>query len=208
MDDDQGSDGWSQASDGQWYPPEQDPRRPAPPPPPSPPDRAERIAAGRKKARRRGCFTVVLGGLALVAVIAAIAAIAGGGDDDDGSEEPTVDPAAVGTAAGAAQPDPTGAGAAGVAGAADEVDDVGPCTLVDSDTITLDVTNNSSDQSNYLIDVNFLDAAGQRVSDETFFLNHLRSGERALQQHRGVQRRGRGHLRDRRSGPLVGAVRR
>ena len=69
-----------------------------------------------------------------------------------------------------------------MAGAADEVDDVGPCTLVDSDTITLDVTNNSSDQSNYLIDVNFLDAAGQRVSDETFFLNHLRSGERALQQ--------------------------
>ena len=30
MDDDQGaSDGWWQASDGQWYPPEPDPRQPA-----------------------------------------------------------------------------------------------------------------------------------------------------------------------------------
>jgi hypothetical protein len=68
-----------------------------------------------------------------------------------------------------------------VSGAADEVDDVAPCQWVDSETIVLDITNNSSKQSSYVIDVNFLDADGRRVGDEPFFVNFLRPGERAVE---------------------------
>ncbi len=66
-------------------------------------------------------------------------------------------------------------------GADDEVDDVGPCEWVDSDNIVLDITNNSSKQSSYVIDVNFLDADGNRVGDEPFFVNYIRPGERAIE---------------------------
>jgi hypothetical protein len=34
-----------------------------------------------------------------------------------------------------------------------------------------------------VIDVNYLDAAGQRIADETFFLNHVRPDERATDAH-------------------------
>lgn len=68
-----------------------------------------------------------------------------------------------------------------IGGESDEVDDVAPCEFVDAETVRLDVTNNSSKQSNYIIDVNFLDDAGQRVGDEPFLLNHLRPGERAVE---------------------------
>jgi hypothetical protein len=68
-----------------------------------------------------------------------------------------------------------------VGGSSDEVDDVGPCTLLDDQTVLLDITNNSSKQSSYIIDVNFLDVAGVRVGDEPFIVNHIRPGERALE---------------------------
>ena len=72
----------------------------------------------------------------------------------------------------------------GAAGAADEVDDVGGCTLVDPERMTLEVTNNSSRQSTYIIDVNFLDDDdGARVGDETFFVNFVRPDERVREEH-------------------------
>lgn len=67
------------------------------------------------------------------------------------------------------------------AGESDEIDDVGPCEFVDAETIVLDITNDSSEQSSYLIDVNFLDDGGQRLGDETFFVNYLRAGERTTE---------------------------
>lgn len=64
----------------------------------------------------------------------------------------------------------------------DEANDVGPCAVIDDNTIELDITNNSSKQSSYVVDVNFLDAGGQRVADEPFFVNYIRPGERAVEQ--------------------------
>jgi hypothetical protein len=172
-------EGWWQASDGKWYPSDQDPRRHPSDPPPQPtpappPDREARIKENRTKARRRGCLTVLLGGVGLIALIAVIASLASDGDDDEPSTVPPDDQAAGADAAAAS-------GAPGAAGDADEIDDVGPCTVVDGETIRLDVTNNSSEQSSYLIDVNFLDDAGQRTADETFFVNFVRPGEHAVE---------------------------
>jgi hypothetical protein len=116
----------------------------------------------------------------IIALIAVIAALAGGSDDDD-DEPPAASPD--GTTGGSVAAAPVASAAAGAAGAGDEVDDVGPCTLVDSDTVGLDVTNNSSEQSSYLIDVNFLDDAGQRIADETLVLNYLRPDEHAVEEH-------------------------
>lgn len=67
------------------------------------------------------------------------------------------------------------------AGESDEIDDVGPCQFVDAESIVLDISNDSSEQSSYLIDVNFLDDGGQRLGDETFFVNFLRAGERTTE---------------------------
>ncbi len=64
----------------------------------------------------------------------------------------------------------------------DEANDLGPCGVIDADTIELDVINNSSKQSSYIIDVNFLNDAGERVSDESFFVNDVRPGEHAIEE--------------------------
>lgn len=108
-----------------------------------------------------------------------------GGDSDqaDGSQAPGG--ATGGSIAGQAGAEASAAeeGAAeGPAGDDDEVDDVGACTLVDSETITLEVLNNSSEMSSYIIDVNYLDGADQRIADETMFVNHVRPDERAVEQ--------------------------
>jgi hypothetical protein len=60
--------------------------------------------------------------------------------------------------------------------------DVESCVVKDADTIVLDVTNNSSEQSSYFIDINFLDASGTRLSDETAFIDNLRPGEHAIEE--------------------------
>ena len=107
-----------------------------------------------------------------------------GGDDQSNSTSTAVDTQSENTA-NAIVPDPTPPatpnGGPVVGGAADEIDDVAPCTLIDSETVLLDVTNNSSEQSSYIIDVNYLDETGQRVGDEPFFVNYVRPGERALE---------------------------
>jgi hypothetical protein len=54
--------------------------------------------------------------------------------------------------------------------------------MPDRENVLLDVTNDSSEQSSYIIDVNYLDAAGQRVADEPFFVNYVRAGERAQEE--------------------------
>lgn len=140
-----GPPGYWQASDGKWYPPQGQ----AAAPPDVPPQRR----------KRGGCFKWFGIGILAIIALSVIAVIAGRGSDDDdtGGDSPEVQPAAdTGGAAQDADQSDTAA-ASGAAGDADEVDDVGPCTLVDSETIRLDVTNNSSEQSSYMIDVNFLD---------------------------------------------------
>ena len=65
--------------------------------------------------------------------------------------------------------------------AGSEAEDVGPCEIVDENTVKVDVTNNSSKQSSYFIDVNYLNDAGERIADDTFFVNYVRPGERAVE---------------------------
>lgn len=202
------TDGWWQASDGEWYPPEMHPRRanerPASRPTPaqylvdapdvrmevSPDDRTARIALNRKRARRRALRTIGFGTIGLVVVIAVLGSIADSDDDpvDDttGAPAAAAAPQAVGDVVIEDQPGaPTTVPAptlapTGAAGDADEVDDVTACALVDSQTVSIDLTNDSSDTSSYAIDINYLDAAGQRIADETFYVNHVRTNEHAI----------------------------
>ena len=52
-----------------------------------------------------------------------------------------------------------------------------------SDYVTLAVTNNSSKQSQFTIDVNLLDASGERVDDDTIYISNLRPGETSIEKH-------------------------
>jgi flagellar basal body-associated protein FliL len=62
----------------------------------------------------------------------------------------------------------------------DEALDAGVCTRLDSETMTIAVTNNSPKTSSYFLTVGYFDA-GQRVADSTELLNHLRPGEQSLE---------------------------
>ena len=67
-------------------------------------------------------------------------------------------------------------------GDADVVGDVGPCSIVDSETILVDITNSSAEQSDFTITMNFFDAAGGRVGDEPFYVNNVQPGQRAIEE--------------------------
>ena len=67
-------------------------------------------------------------------------------------------------------------------GPGDGLDDVVSCERTDPQTIVLEVVNNSSDTSSYVITVGFFDNAGNRLADEPMFLNYLRPGERAIEE--------------------------
>lgn len=136
--------------------------------------------------KSRGALPWILGGLGalgLLVVAALVIVVAVGSSDpaDDAvSTARDVDDSGSGVDPGSGDAivdDPM----PDVGGESDEIDDVAPCEYVDAETIRIDVTNDSSEQSNYIIDVNFLDADGQRVGDEPFFVNHLRPGERAVE---------------------------
>ncbi len=60
--------------------------------------------------------------------------------------------------------------------------DVGPCTVLNEDTIIFEVTNSSSRPSSYHVFVDFLDDAGTRIRGETIMFDLLRAGETARQQ--------------------------
>jgi hypothetical protein len=136
-----------------------------------------------------------VGILAVIVVMALILAVAAGSDDptDDSTSTASDDEVVaddvqttdevVDATGGAAQPDDSAVEnpVPDIGGQPDEVDDVGPCEFIDAETVQFDITNNSSKQSSYIIDVNFLDAGGQRLGDEPFFINHLRPGERAVE---------------------------
>lgn len=153
---------------------------PRQPPPPgswgqAPPSAAPQPFVPRPP-RKKSVWPWVLGGLGLLVVIGVVGvAIALGIDaGSDGATSTTDDEA---QAEGRSPSDTD----ASVTGDDDEVDDVEPCEWVDEQTIVFDITNNSSESSSYVIDVNFLDAAGTRVGDEPFFVNYVRPGERTVE---------------------------
>lgn len=130
------------------------------------------------------------GWVVLLGAVVAGAVIASREDDtDDNAASPTQPTASSGTtgapaaavvATGVPPEEQAAAAEPAAAGDSDEVDDVAPCALVNAETVTLDITNDSADMSNYIVDVNYLDGAGQRVADETFFVDHVRPNERAI----------------------------
>lgn len=91
---------------------------------------------------------------------------------DDTSASPDTAPPVV--------PDTSDAGV--VVGDPDVIGDAGPCEIVDRENILLDITNSSSEQSDFIITMNFFDAAGQRIGDEPFFVTYLQPGQRALEE--------------------------
>ena len=66
-------------------------------------------------------------------------------------------------------------------GDSDEVGDILSCTRVDSDTISLELVNSSSNTSSYFMTVAFFDDSGQRLADEIAFVNYVRPGERVIE---------------------------
>ena len=63
----------------------------------------------------------------------------------------------------------------------EEALDVSNCLIVDEFTVSFEITNNSSKQSSYIIDANYLDDSGARIGDEPCFVNYVRPGERAVE---------------------------
>ena len=161
-------DGWHEAADGRWWPIGQGPAvepapPPAPPPPPPPPagpyQGATAVAAPPAAPKQRtGCLVTAL----IVGLILAVLAVIGVGvaifaADSDGDESADLQ-------------------VVERSGAADEVDDVRSCTWV-GDEVVIELVNNSSKTSNYIITTAYLDEAGNRVGDEGHFLNSVRPDE-------------------------------
>lgn len=128
--------------------------------------------------------------IALVVVVV-IAAIASGGGDDETDTAATDDTSADDSDAVPATPDdedasgtenPESEGEAEQA--TSEADDITGCTVINQDNIELTGTNNSSMQSSYFLNVVFR-SGGERVSDESFFINYVRPGESFAQQSFG-----------------------
>jgi hypothetical protein len=118
------------------------------PSPQQPPEVSLEQAASPKLGKRR-LLKLPLWLWAGAGVIAIIAIASSSGDEPEsavGSRPDNV------TSPAAADPAGT-SGAAPAAGEADESDDVRSCALVDSETITIDLHNNSSGTSSYTIDV-------------------------------------------------------
>lgn len=135
--------------------------------------------AARASTKKRRFLKLPLWVWAGVAIIVVVAIAVNPSDDEpvaDGDVTTTAAASPNGPQTTTAQP-----AAQQVVGDANEVADVGSCSLVDDDTLTVEVTNNSSKMSSYAIDINYLDATGQRIGDETFFINHLRPGEKSLE---------------------------
>lgn len=164
--------GWWQASDGKWYPPEQAPAA-APPPPPAatsfpppqpaygpPPQQYAPLPPGYAPPASQGmsgclkaflivlAVSVVLGAVALVIVVVAV-------DDavDDFEENRS-----------------------------SEVDDVSDleCDVDVAGDLhaTFTVENDSSDRSNYVIEITFEDDGGDQLDTAVAFVNGLESGQR------------------------------
>lgn len=64
----------------------------------------------------------------------------------------------------------------------EEIDDVVSCERKDSETIVLELVNNSPKTSSYILTIGFFDEAGTRLADESTFVNYLRPGERTIEE--------------------------
>lgn len=143
-----------------------------------------------------------IGTLAIVGLSAAILAARSGDPDSDrpsttesatggsGSEtdnddpEPTTTPTTTPTTA-ATVPEPAPGGTdtdTGFLGVDDGLDDVLSCTLIDDETLEVELTNQTSESVDYYLTVAFFDSDGARLSDTSAFVTALRPGEYAREE--------------------------
>lgn len=175
--------GWWQASDGKWYPPEQAPAAAAPAPPPAygpppqpgaapdgappgygPPPQPMGAPMGYSAPPPQGmsgclkAFLIVLGLSVVLGIVAVIVAATLVDDAVDNLAEDLVE------------------------GSADEQDDIDEVECGEDDFgnlfATVTVTNDSSERSNYIIEVNFVDGNVQ-LESAVAFINAVEPGQQA-----------------------------
>ena len=185
-------EGWYEAPDGRWWPIGQGPAPATAPPPPSapaPPPPPPVGATGPYGApmgvapppaepqQRSGCLMagliigLVLAGLVVAGLVVAVVSTDSNSDEatevafDSGDE---------------ASPDATSPLDSDeefeASGDGDEIDDVRSCSWT-GDEILIELVNDSSKTSNYVITTAYLDEAGDRVGDEVHFINAVRTDE-------------------------------
>ena len=148
-------DGWWQAADGKWYPPEQHPSAHAPPPPsqqPAVPPPPQTIVVQQKSNTGK-----IIGILGLVFCILPVLAIIGIG--------------IIGAIGSDDQSARSSEASGGAGGAADEVDDVTLLGCARTDGLGLmeaevEITNNSSKLSSYWIEIQFESLDGSLLIGE------------------------------------------
>ncbi len=192
--------------DGQAWTDHVRPAAVAPPPPPPPPaadpfssyqpsTEGHQGVVGPPQVQSNkgsGCFGIATG--VMVGIVAAVVLLVGGCVVviASGFEAANEELADVATTIVATQTTIEGDGLAGsdtadgavTPGGAtgDGLDDVVSCVRADPQTIVLDVVNNTAETTSYVLTVGFFDEAGNRLADEPMFLNHLRPGERAIEE--------------------------
>lgn len=175
-------EGWWQASDGKWYPPEASPASTLPPAPSPPPAAASPPAKNKKKPLWRRRWFVVVAALLVIMVIASIASSSGEDDTDAaGSGASNSDTTPDEGAASDDSPDESAPDDTTPPPPSSEADDVLGCRVIDGDNIELEVVNNSSETSSYFITTVYRDASGTRLGDEFHIVSNLRPNERTIE---------------------------
>jgi hypothetical protein len=185
-------EGWHEASDGRWWPIGQGPAPAAAPPPPTahaPPPPPPVGTPGPYAApmgfapppaeprQRSGCLMagliigIVLAGLVVVGLVVGVGVGRGGGDEASEDAFESGDEVSPGSTFPFGSDDEFEA-----SGDADEIDDVRSCSWA-GDEILIELVNDSSKTSNYVITTAYLDEAGDRVGDEVHFINAVRTDE-------------------------------
>ena len=117
--------------------------------------------------------SMILAGLVVAGLVVAVV-VADTDSDSDLAEEIVFE---ADTDAGPESTSPLGSDdELAASGDADEIDDVRSCSWI-GDEVLIELVNNSSKTSNYIITTAYLDDAGNRVSDEVHLLNSVRTDE-------------------------------
>ena len=120
---------------------------------------------------RRGWFVISAFAVVFLVTMVIVSALS---DEDDGTPGLAWSADTSETAAPTAEATPAASGT--------EADDVQRCSVLDDETIELEVVNNSSETSIYWITTVYRDADGNRLGDELHIVSNLRPGERTIEE--------------------------
>jgi hypothetical protein len=120
-----------------------------------------------------------LGGTAalLILGLAAVLLIS----DDDDPQTPTASTVAASDSSGEGSVGDPSADGGGVGAEGGEGDLTATCAVIDSEMAQIDLTNSSTELSNFSLVIVFYDEAGSRVGDTTGYISSLRPGERTVE---------------------------